>query len=196
MVSKSTCRISGEDLIAGKEADMLERRLGRLALLAALGATLCVPMPALAQQVGVAGAVNPASKASLRGNVRVLELGSPIIHDEHLQTSAQGSLQVVFIDKTTLSLGPSSDLTIDSFVYDPQRQSGKMALTLGKGVLRVVGGSVPRTGGATVTTPVATIGIRGGIATVSHDKRSGTRAVNGYGVVTVASKGLQGGSTP
>jgi hypothetical protein len=196
MVSKSALRISGGELIAGKEEDMLERRLGRLGLLAAFGACLCAPMPVLAQQVGVAGAVNPASKASLNGNVRVLELGSPIIHDEHLQTSAQGSLQVVFIDKTTLSLGPSSDLTIDSFVYDPQRQSGKMALTLGKGVLRLVGGAVPHTGGATIGTPVATIGIRGGIATVSHDKRSGTRAVNGYGVVTVASKGLQGGSTP
>jgi hypothetical protein len=164
-----------------------------LALLGMLGAGRD---EAFAQQIGTAGAVNPAAKASLGGSTKVIELGSAIIHTERVETSDKGSVQLVFIDKTTLSLGPSSDLTIDSFVYDPQRQSGKMALTLGKGVLRVVGGSVPRTGGATVTTPVATIGIRGGIATVSHDKRSGTRAVNGYGVLTVASKGLQGGSTP
>jgi hypothetical protein len=164
------------------------------ALALALFALAAMPIAAQAQQVGVAGAVNPASKASLNGAVRVLELGSPVIHDEHLQTSASGSLQVVFLDKTTLSIGPSSDIVIDSFVYDPQRESGKMALTLGKGVMRVVGGAVTHTGGATVTTPVATIGIRGGIATVSHDRRSGTQAVNGYGVVTVASRGLSGGS--
>jgi hypothetical protein len=161
-----------------------------------LGALLFDASPAAAQQVGVAGAVNPAAQATRGGAVRVLELGSPIIHNEHLHTSAAGSLQVVFLDKTTLSVGPSSDVTIDSFVYDPQRQSGTMAVTLGKGVLRVVGGNVPHTGGATVTTPVATIGIRGGIATVSHDGRSGTQAVNGYGVVTVASRGLARGATP
>ncbi len=173
-------------------------RLSRAALLAlGLAATpTALPIAAQAQQVGVAGAVNPASKAVLRGTVRVLDLGAPIIYNEHLQTSAAGSLQVVFLDKTTLSVGPSSDLTIDSFVYDPQKASGKMALTLGKGVLRVVGGDVTHTGGATVRTPVATIGIRGGIATVSHDKRRGTQAVDNYGVVTVASRGLPGGSQP
>jgi len=171
----------------------MAHRPHRLILAAALAATLQT-LPADAQQVGVAGAVNPASDARLGGSVRVLELGSPIIHNERLRTSAAGSLQVVFLDKTTLSLGPSSELTIDSFVYDPARQSGKMALSLGKGVLRVVGGDVTHTGGATVTTPVATIGVRGGVATISHDKRSGTQAVNGYGTVTVAARGLARGA--
>jgi hypothetical protein len=166
-----------------------------LSLTAAALATLAAS-PALAQQIGTAGAVNPASKAMLGAQVRVLDLGAPIIHNEHLQTSASGSLQVVFLDKTTLSIGPSSDLTVDSFVYDPERGSGKMALSLGKGVLRVVGGNVTHTGGATVTTPAATIGIRGGIATVSHDRRSGTQAVNGYGVVTVRARGIEGGTAP
>jgi hypothetical protein len=174
----------------------LARILAFIASFALAAVLAALPDISHAQQVGVAGAVNPASKATLGANVRVLDLGAPIIHNEHLQTSAAGSLQVVFLDKTTLSIGPSSELTVDSFVYDPQRQSGKMALTLGKGVLRVVGGNVTHTGGATVTTPAATIGIRGGIATVSHDRRSGTQAVNGYGVVTVSARGLGGGATP
>jgi hypothetical protein len=166
-------------------------------LLAALGAALACLVdapPLAAQQVGVAGAVNPASQAVLRGSVRVLELGAPIIHNEHLQTSAAGSMQVVFLDKTTLSIGPSSDVTIDSFVYDPQRGTGKMAATLGKGVLRIVGGQTSHSGGASVDTPFATIGIRGGIATISHSRKYGTQAVDGFGTVTVAGKGLPGGS--
>jgi len=142
---------------------------------AAFGASFSFVQPLAAQQVGVAGAVNPASQAILRGTVRVLELGAPIIYNEHLHTSSAGSLQVLFIDKTTLSVGPSSDLTIDSYVYDPQKQSGKMALTLGKGILRVVGGNVTHTGGATITTPVATIGVRGGIATVSYQPKRPSR---------------------
>ena len=175
---------------------MTGRNLGRLLLAAAFCAGICAANSAAAQQVGVTGAVNPASKAVLGGNVRVLDLGAAIIHDEHLQTSASGSLQVVFLDKTTLSLGPSSEVTVDSFVYDPQRQSGKMALSLGRGVMRVVGGNVTHTGGATVTTPLATIGIRGGVATISHDRRSGTHAVNGTGTITVASRGPGGGRKP
>jgi hypothetical protein len=177
---------------------MVRLRLVRPVLVAVFGVSLSglIGSSANAQQVGVAGAVNPSSQATLGGNVRVLDLGSPIIHNERLHTSAAGSLQVVFLDKTTLSLGPSSDVVVNSFVYDPERQSGKMALTLGKGVLRVVGGNVPHTGGATVTTPVATIGIRGGIATVSHNGKSGTQAVNGYGVVTVANRGARGSLTP
>jgi hypothetical protein len=142
---------------------------------AAFGASISFVPPLAAQQVGVAGAVNPASQAVLRGTLRMLELGAPIIYNEHLHTSSAGSLQVLFVDKTTLSVGPSSDLTIDSFVYDPQKQSGKMALTLGKGVLRVVGGNVTHTGGATITTPVATIGVRGGIATVSYQPQKRSR---------------------
>src|SRR6516162_4563310 len=88
-----------------REAEMTGRNLGRLLLAAAFCAGICAANSAAAQQVGVTGAVNPASKAVLGGNVRVLDLGAAIIHDEHLQTSASGSLQVVFLDKTTLILG-------------------------------------------------------------------------------------------
>jgi len=171
--------------------DRKSLRPAGLALCAALAGIGLAP-PVMAQQVGAVGAVNPASQAVSRGSVRVLELGAPIIHDEHLRTSAAGSLQVVFVDKTTLSIGPSSEVTIDSFVYDPLRGTGSMAATLAKGVLRIVGGSVTHTGGATVSTPFATIGLRGGIATVSHSPRFGTQAVDGFGTLTVASKGLPG----
>jgi hypothetical protein len=125
---------------------------------------------AQAQQIGTAGAVNPAANASLGGSTKVIELGSAIIHKERVETSDKGSVQLVFIDKTTMNIGPNSSLVIDEFVYDPSTGTGKMSASLGKGILRVVGGNVTHTGGATVTTPVATIGIRGGVAVIKHDK--------------------------
>ncbi|MEP9347986.1 FecR family protein [Xanthobacter sp. KR7-225] len=151
-----------------------------LALVAAAGA------PALAQspQVGTAAAVNPRSTGQGGGGTRVLELGSSIIHRERIQTSDTGSVQVMFVDKTTLNIGPGSNLLIDEFVYDPNKKAGSMALSLTKGAVRFVGGSASHTGGAEVKTPVATIGIRGGVAGITH-LGGETRAILQFGTLTV-----------
>lgn len=145
-----------------------------LALIAATG-------PALAQQaVGTAAAVNPRST----GGTRTLELGASIIHRERIETSASGSVQVLFVDKTTLNIGPGSNLLIDEFVYDPNAKTGSMAVSLTKGAVRFVGGNASHTGGAEVKTPVATIGIRGGVAAIIH--RDGeTQAILQFGTLTV-----------
>jgi hypothetical protein len=114
----------------------------------------------LAQEVGAAGAVNPAAKGTPPARpTRVLELGAKLI----------------FIDKSTLSIGPNSDIVIDEFIYDPNRGAGRMAVSMAKGVLRFVGGNISHAGGATVKTPIATIGIRGGVATIKHVPCAGGR---------------------
>ena len=45
-------------------------------------------------------------------------------------------MQLIFLDKTTLNVGPNSDLVIDEFIYDPSRGAGQMAVSMTKGVLR------------------------------------------------------------
>ena len=82
-------------------------------------------------------------------------------------------MQVLFIDKTTLNVGPNSSLVIDRFVYNPATTNGQLALSLSKGVLRVVGGVATHSEGATIRTPVAAIGLRGGIAIISHNASEG-----------------------
>lgn len=149
---------------------------------------LALPLAGHAQDnpdIGAAGAVNPVSRSQPPGSgARVLELGNRIIFRERIQTSAQGSVQLVFLDKSTMNIGPNTDLIIDEFVYDPKSGTGKMAATLGKGVLRFVGGQISHTTGATIRTPATTLGIRGGVATVSHDQQQGTRAINHFGTLT------------
>ncbi|MFG1479468.1 FecR domain-containing protein [Xanthobacter sp. V4C-4] len=159
-----------------------------LALVAAADAAANAP---LAQQtVGTAAAVNPRSTGVGASGTRVLELGAPIVHRERVQTSDSGSVQVVFLDKTTLNIGPRSDLLIDEFVYDPAAGTGSMALSLARGTLRFVGGNASHTGGAVVKTPVATIGIRGGVAAFRvGDGR--TRAILQFGTLTVRGPGGQ-----
>ena len=171
----------------------------------ALLALALAPQPGRAQEVGAAGAVNPAARGTPPARpTRVLELGARVIHKERIQTTGGGSVQLIFLDKSTLNIGPNSDVVIDEFVYDPNRGAGKMAVSMTKGVLRFVGGNISYAGGATVKTPVATIGIRGGVATIKHNPcdprfaqpaertspvgfECGTRAINHFGVMSVTS---------
>ncbi len=125
--------------------------------------------PAICQSVGKAAAVNPAASSS---SGRTLALGSEIIHNERVRTDTGGSVQLLFIDRTTMNIGPNSDVLIDEYVFDPQTNTGKMSVSLGKGLMRFVGGQISHNGNAQVKTPTATIGIRGAIGTFTYDPKT------------------------
>jgi FecR protein len=178
-------------------------RIRFIALPLGLAAMALAGSAGSAQEIGAAGAVNPATAGTPPGRpTRVIELGARVIHKERIQTTTGGSVQLIFLDKTTLNVGPNSDLVIDEFIYDPSRGAGQMAVSMTKGVLRFVGGNISHAGNASVKTPAATLGIRGGVATIKHqpcgvppaagqgllvpDAPCGTRAINHFGVMTVS----------
>lgn len=144
-----------------------------------LGAMLATP-PAFAQVVGKAAAVN--TDASVAG--RTLTIGAAVVHKERIKTNTSGSLQLLFIDRTTLTVGPNSDIMIDEYVFDPNKNAGKMTVSVSKGLMRFVGGQISHNGEATVKTPPATIGIRGGVAIIEVNGGK-TTATNVYGSLTV-----------
>ena len=163
---------------------MRQRRPISPLAVAALSA-VALAAPAHADRVGTAGAVNVNSAGEPPGGEsRVIEIGAQVVENERIRTSDTGSVQVLFVDKTTLNVGPNSNLVIDRFVYNPVSNRGEVALSLGKGVLRVVGGFATHTDGAMVRTPTASIGVRGGIATITHGAK-GTLAILGFGHMTV-----------
>jgi hypothetical protein len=149
-------------------------------LSALLASTALFGFNAHAQSVGTAAAVNPTTEAGLGGGTRVLRLGGDIVKNETVRTSAQGSAQILFIDKTTLNIGPASSVTIDNYVFNPDANTGQAAITLGKGVMRFVGGEISHSGRVQIKTPVATAGVRGGTITISHGA-DGTRFILHYG---------------
>src|SRR3954471_4770907 len=110
---------------------------------------------AQAQQVGTAAAVNPAAQARGAGGSRTIVLGQSIAHKERFQTTSAGSVQLLFLDKTSMTIGPNSDLAIDEYVYDPNTNTGKLAATLSKGMMRFVGGQISHAGNAQISTPNA-----------------------------------------
>lgn len=107
-------------------------------------------------KIGVAATV----KDQVFGSGQQLSVGSPIHAQEIIKTGETGSVSLQFLDQTNLNIGPKSELTLDRFVYDPNRSKGNVVINTGKGVFRFVSGSqAPQN--YKVNTPVATIGIRG-----------------------------------
>lgn len=150
-----------------------------------------VAFGAQAQSVGNVGAVNQTARGTPPGKAaRVLSLGVGIFDRERVETSADGNAQIVFLDTSTLTIGRNSAVTIDRFVYDAHAGTGAQAISAAKGVLRFVGGGVSHGAGATVRTPTATIGVRGGTGLFAMgEPQCGTLVVNQYGVLTVSAGG-------
>jgi hypothetical protein len=98
---------------------------------------------------------------------RVLRVGIDLQANEVITTNANDRAHLVFIDGTSLTVGPNAQLTIDKFVFDPDTKTGDLAINASKGVFRLVGGKISKTNAITITTPAATLGIRGGIMIVN-----------------------------
>ena len=136
-------------------------------LLGVLLSTTAATVPADAQSYGKVGAVNQEATGTPPGGAtRKLTVGTGIVVKERVRTSAAGSTQIQFPDQSAINLGANCDLVIDQFVYDPQAKSGTMVATATRGVLRYIGGQISHNSGATIRTPSATLGIRGGMVTM------------------------------
>ena len=71
-------------------------------------------------------------------------------------------MQILLLDGTTFTVGPNSRIVIDEFVYNPAAGEARVVASVTKGAFRFIGGQTSRkSGGATINTPVGTIGIRG-----------------------------------
>jgi len=94
---------------------------------------------------------------------RVLRIGVDVQANELITTSAGDRAHLLFLDGSSLTVGPNAQLTIDRFVFDPNTRTGELAISASKGVLRLVGGKISKNAPITITTPSNTVGIRGGI---------------------------------
>jgi len=134
------------------------RALAVAALLAAGGAG-----PATAQEgIGVTATVVRDVSGNAGGRTRALGVGDGIFRDETITTGAKSNTQVLFLDETSLNIGPSSAVVLDSFVYAGGGRASEMTVELARGALRFVSGS-SRPQSYSIKTPVATIGVRGTI---------------------------------
>lgn len=77
-----------------------------------------------------------------------------------LTTKNKSKLQILLLDRSTLTLGSNARLAINRFVYDPGKERSFTA-TVSKGAFRFMSGRKSAKSSATVDSSVGTIGIRG-----------------------------------
>ncbi|HNV58781.1 MAG TPA: FecR domain-containing protein [Rhodoferax sp.] len=145
-----------------------------LAAAAAAATGLGAPSATAATEVGTQVGVVTSMRAGVVSatNERVVYIGNSVAYGERFRTDGSGIIHILFMDQSSMTLGPNSELVIDEFVFHPKEQRGNIAVNLLKGSLRVVGGFISKltspkgTNSSLVRTATATIGIRGGISLV------------------------------
>jgi hypothetical protein len=120
-------------------------------------------------RAGIAEAMDVGAMEQVRQNVygvppqggeAVKRKGDAVEFQETLQTLEDSSALIRFIDDSKLSLGESSKVTIDAFVFDPKQVKGNALIEISVGTLRFVTGEMPK-GGVVIKTPTATLTLRG-----------------------------------
>ena len=86
--------------------------------------------------------------------------------------TGNGKVGIEFIDDTRVDVTQHSKLIIDEFVYDPNSKTGKLSLKASLGTVRYASGQIAKNSATEVkiTTPTATIGVRGTDFTMTIDE--------------------------
>ncbi len=86
--------------------------------------------------------------------------------------TGKGKVAIGFIDDTRVDITQHSKLIIDEFVYDPNTKTGSLSLKSALGTIRYASGQIAKTSpkNVQITTPTATIGVRGTDFTMTVDE--------------------------
>jgi len=121
-----------------------------------------------AAQTGIGSGIGSASTISNRvegfvgADARSLAVGSEVFQNELVRTGLASDAKLIFLDATNLSVGPSSEVTLDRFVYDPDKNAGAVVVRTTRGLFRFITGT-QKPQNYLNQTPHASIGVRGTI---------------------------------
>lgn len=120
--------------------------------------------PAWAQEtIGFVKTVSGKAAVIDAGNQINAQAGTPIKMGNTLKTGPEGAMGVTFKDNTVMSFGPDTELTVDEYLYAPEKNRLKFGTSMSKGSLQVVSGVIAKLKPQSVTmkTPTGIIGVRG-----------------------------------
>jgi hypothetical protein len=112
--------------------------------------------------IGSAVAVVNQVTGAFRQDVRTLTTGDDVVQEEVIAAGLDSVAELVLRDQTKLAIGPGARLTLDRFVYSPDKTSGAIVLNLLKGGFRFITGVAAKPF-YSIRTPVAAITVRGTI---------------------------------
>ncbi len=152
-----------------------------LSMLLAFAPTLTVAQTAIGNTSKVVNQVEAAAATA----VRRLAPRDGVFQAEVIKTSARSATELVFRDETTITIGPEAQVTLDTFVFDPDPAKAKVVVRQSIGALRFVSGKSASLA-YEIRTPTATIGVRGTVFTVVVAANGLTTVSVEAGVVAVS----------
>ena len=138
-----------------------------------MGAALLAgaPAPVLESQARTEPTVSAGSIRTLKGEVYILRdgqrltaaMGTPVRVQDVLHTGPDGSVGLVLRDDTALSLGPSSELALKTFTFQPNEGLFGALIGMVKGTLVYISGRIAKLapGSVRLETPVGIVAVRG-----------------------------------
>ena len=155
----ATVGIRGTDFdvrICGTDCANEERRLAQAGR---------KPEPAAPQaSARLAISTTAVSAVQADGQRRAVVQGGPVYPGDLLETGGQGHAILVFRDETRLTVQSGTRFKVEDYVYDAKNPAqGVVAFSLLKGAIRAFTGVIgkARPAAVRVSTPTATVGIRG-----------------------------------
>lgn len=118
---------------------------------------------ATAQEViGAVSRIQGEASGTLGSTTRPLSLNASVFRHEVVSTGDTARLEVTFADNTRLTLGAKAKLTLGTYVFRPAARTGTIRFAV-IGAFRFLSGQLSKLAASrvNVTTPVATIGVRG-----------------------------------
>lgn len=117
--------------------------------------------PAQAQpHIGGAIVARNDVRGQTQGRTQKIAEGDRVFQNQVVRTGADSLAKLVLLDETNVAVGPSSQVTLDRFVYDPQVGAKQVAIGAAAGAFRFISGRAPHEA-YEVRTPQAIIGVRG-----------------------------------
>jgi hypothetical protein len=142
--------------------------IGALAILG----VACGAAPAAWAAINAGEAVIVVSKVrgTLGVETREIAIRDNVFSQEVIETGPDAATRLVFLDGSELSIGPSSRVTLDEYIYDPgNKGAGRLSVNLLSGVFQFASGDIPANG-YDLRTPFATIAVRGTLVEIDIEQ--------------------------
>ena len=119
--------------------------------------------------IGTISAVNGDTFIKKNNKLIPVHLGDKISKNDTIITK-NGILQIIFKDKTIITIGKNSNFSIQKYIFNTQHKKNNIAkFSMAKGLFKVITGKIGELNHKkfSINTPNATIGIRGTIILVN-----------------------------
>jgi FecR protein len=117
--------------------------------------------PAADEPIGNVATLTGRATVTRNNTATPLKLQDDIFQNDVLQTSANSTLGVTFNDATTFNLTANASIAVDNYVYESGGKQNAALFDIAKGTVAFVAAEVAHTGDMKISTPTATLGIRG-----------------------------------